>query len=308
MSQNLVFMGTPEFAVPTLRFLNSSFNIVGVVTQPDRHSGRGRVIVPPPIKVLADQLELPTLQPQKLRDPEVMRQLEKWDPDAIIVAAYNQILRKEILDLPRYGCINVHASLLPRWRGAAPIQAAILHGDVITGITIMEMDAGLDTGRIISQERVPIHDVDTAESLSSRLAQVGAELVINTLPAYFSGEIHPRKQDNDTATYASMLKKQDGELDFHKTAVMLERQVRAFSPWPGTFTIWKGMNLKVLVASTISDRQTPGNRLIGRRLVIDKFPAIQTCDGFLVLNIIQLPGKKAISGDAFLLGSKDWAE
>ena len=187
MTPSTVFMGSPDLALPILQALAAHYPIVGVVTQPDRPAGRGQALTPPPVKVLAEKLALPVIQPRRLREPEAMERLRSWAPELIVVAAFGQILRPEVLDLPRYGCINVHASLLPRWRGAAPIQAAILHGDADTGVTIMKMDPGVDTGPLLSQRSLPISPQDTAASLSEKLSALGAELLLETLPAYLKG-------------------------------------------------------------------------------------------------------------------------
>ena len=200
-------MGSPEFAVPSLRRLAQEYTVVGVVTQPDRPAGRGKQLTPPPIKVLAEDIGIPLIQPRRLSQPEALDQLIQWQPDLIVVAAFGQILRAAVLELPRYGCLNVHASLLPRWRGAAPVQAAILNGDLVTGITIMIMDAGIDTGGILSQAPSNISNEDTVETLSARLAQMGADLLLSTLPRYLSGEIVSKPQSELQATYAPLLKK-----------------------------------------------------------------------------------------------------
>jgi len=201
----IVFMGSPDFALFTLRALNDNYPIAGVVTQPDRAAGRGRELKPPPVKRLALELGIPVIQPEKLRLPEAMEQLHTWAPDLIVVAAFGQILRQDVLDLPPFGCINVHASLLPRWRGAAPINAAILHGDEETGITIMKMDAGLDTGPILSQRSVRIRPDETAGSLFETLSTLGADLLLDTLPGYLADEIEPCPQPEAGVTYAPML-------------------------------------------------------------------------------------------------------
>src|SRR5574338_773945 len=190
----VVFMGSPDFALPTLRALAQNYTVVGVVTQPDRASGRGREVKAPPVKTLALEFGIPVMQLEKLRQPEAMEQLRRWAPDLIVVAAFGQILKKDVLELPRFGCINVHASLLPRWRGAAPINAAILHGDQETGVTIMQMDVGLDTGPMLRQRPIPITHEDTAGSLFEKLSTIGAELLIETLPDYLSGSLTPTLQ------------------------------------------------------------------------------------------------------------------
>ena len=299
----VVFMGSPAFAVPTLRALAQAYPIVGVVTQPDRPAGRGRKLTPPPVKVVAQELGLPIMQPRRLKAPEAMEQLRAWAPDLIVVAAYGQILRPAVLQLPRYGCINVHASLLPRWRGASPIQHAILAGDEVTGVTIMLMDEGLDTGPILSQRSIPIEPDDTGATLSLKLAHLGAELLLDTLPTYLSGTLQPRPQDDSQATYAPLLKKEHGRLDFARPAEELARQVRAFDPWPGTFMEWPGGMLKVLRAEAVST-SSPG---AGVRLIYQGFPAVGTAEGILVLRQVQPAGKRPMAGDAFLRGARRWA-
>src|SRR5512143_1220922 len=291
----VVFMGSPDFAVPVLRRLSERYEIAGVVTQPDRPAGRGRQLKPPSVKLLAEQLGLPVMQPPKLRVPEAMEQLRAWAPELIVVAAFGQILRPDVLNLPRYGCINVHASLLPRWRGAAPIQAAVLAGDEETGVTIMKMDEGVDTGATLSQRALAIGLDETAGSLAERLSDAGAKLLTETLPAYLSGELQPRPQDNDGATYAPMLKKEDGLLDTSKAADELARRVRAFNPRPGAFLPGDGGALKVHRAHAEIGDAAPGSRTayLGQ-------PAVGTGKGLLVLDEVQPPGKKAMSGRAFL--------
>lgn len=302
MQPRTVFMGSPEFALPTLRRLAQTYPVVGVVTQPDRPSGRGRKLTPPPVKLLALELGLPVIQPERLRHPDAMQTLREWQPDLIIVAAFGQILRQEVLDLPHYGCINVHASLLPRWRGAAPIQAAILHGDAETGVSIMRMDAGVDTGPILSQRSIAITPDDTAGSLSQKLAGLGAELLIETLPAYLEGTLQPQPQDDALATYAPMLKKEEGLLDFTQTAFQLERVVRAFNPKPGAYTFYQGQILKVHRARAVSEKAfAPGSQVI-----FQGTPAVACKEGWLVLEEVQPAGKKSMPGKAFLLGAREW--
>src|SRR5690242_13936681 len=249
MSIRIVFMGSPEFALPVLRALAGKYSVVGVVTQPDRAAGRGRELKAPPVKLLAEELSIPVIQPEKLRQPEAMEQLRQWAPDLIVVAAFGQILRKDVLDLPRYGCINTHASLLPRWRGAAPINAAILAGDEEIGVTIMKMDVGLDTGPMLAKRSIR-HTADlTTGSAIQALSQLGANLLIETLPEYLAGRLIPQPQPEAGATYAPMLRKEDGLLDFTRPAAELERRVRAMNPWPGAWFEWNGTVLKVGRAS-----------------------------------------------------------
>lgn len=296
-------MGSPDFSLTTLKALHENYPVVGVVTQPERAAGRGRELKPPPVKPLALELGIPVIQPEKLRQPEAMEQLRAWSPDVIVVAAFGQILRQDVLDLPPFGCINVHASLLPRWRGAAPINAAILHGDKETGVTIMKMDAGLDTGPVLSQRAVRIEPDETAGSLFEKLSVLGASLLIDTLPGYLAGEIRPRPQPEEGMTYAPMMKKEEGRLDFSQPAEDLERKVRAFNPWPGTYFEWDGNLLKVHRAGT-----HPGGMREGERLVVDGLPAVGTSDGVLLLEEVQPAGKKPMEGKAFLSGARNWAE
>lgn len=304
MSLRIVFMGSPEFSVPSLRELARQYTVVGVVTQPDRPAGRGRNLTPPPVKVLAQELDIETIQPEKLREPFAQEKLQSWGPDLIVVTAFGQILRKSVLELPRYGCINVHASLLPRWRGAAPIQATILHGDPTSGATIMIMDPGVDTGPMLAQQALEIRADDTAAALGERLSQVGAALLIQTLPGYLDGSIRPQPQDNEQATYAPMLSKEEGRLDFSQDAASLERRVRAFNPWPGAFMDWQGQPLKIHRARVVSSSGHPS----GRRCVIEGLPGVITSQGTLVFEELQPAGKRSMSGQDFLRGSRRWAE
>ncbi len=304
MSYRVVFMGSPEFAVPSLQKLAEQYPVVGVVTQPDRPAGRGRVLTPPPIKVLAQALGIPTIQPARLREPEAQAALQAWAPDLIVVTAFGQILRKSVLELPRFGCINVHASLLPRWRGAAPIQAAILHGDAQTGVTIMRLDPGVDTGPILAQQALPIHADDTTETLGNRLSQAGAELLIQTLPPYLDGHLQPQPQSDDQATYAKMLSKEEGLLDFSQPASELERRVRAFYPWPSAYLIWQGQPLKIQRAHAAAC--TDGEP--GQHSIVDGLPAVRTPAGCLVFDELQPAGKRAMSGQDFLRGARQWTE
>ena len=297
-------MGSPDFAVPSLEALAARYPVIGAVTQPDRPAGRGRTLVPPAVKLATQALGLPLIQPERLRTPEAMEQLRAWAPDVIVVAAFGQILRAEVLDLPRYGCINVHASLLPRWRGAAPIQAAILAGDAETGVTIMKMDAGVDTGPLLSQRAIPILPDDTAGTLFKKLAELGADLLLKTLPGYLSGEIQPQPQDDSQATYAPMLKKEDGLLDFNRPAEELARRVRAMNPWPGAYFDWKGVRLRVLRAR-LSGEKSPG---AGCSLIVAGCPAVGTGEKILVLEEVQPAGKKSMPGKAFLAGARTWLD
>ena len=302
MSIKIVFMGSPDFSLQSLRLLAEKYQVVGVVTQPDRASGRGRELKAPPVKTLALELNIPVIQPEKLREPEAMQQLREWDPDLIVVAAFGQILKKEVLDLPKYGCINIHASILPRWRGAAPINAAILAGDEETGVTIMKMDVGLDTGPMLSMKKIRIRRDDTAGSVFQTLSKLGANLLLDTLPDYLAGTITLTPQPEEGSTYAPMLKKQDGLLDFTRPAIELERRVRAMNPWPGAWFDWNGNVLKVARAS-VSEAKGLST---GSRFTVEGRPAIMSADGALVLDEVQPAGKKAMPGKSFLSGARDW--
>jgi methionyl-tRNA formyltransferase len=298
-----IFMGSPEFALPALSALAELSEVAGVVTQPDRPAGRGRTLVPPPVKVLAQKIRLPVIQPETMRAPEVMDQLRAWRPDVIVVAAFGKILRPEVLTLPELGCLNLHASLLPRHRGAAPIPAAILAGDAETGITLMKMDEGLDTGPILAQKKTAIRPEDTAASLSRTLAALAAETLRTFFPVYTREGLTPVPQDDSRATYAPQLKKEQGRLDFQESSEQLVRKVRAFQPWPGTFAFWNGQPLKILEVETKSNT---GARTPGTVLEHGGYPAIRTADGIVILRIIQPAGRRAMPGDVFLRGARDF--
>jgi methionyl-tRNA formyltransferase len=308
--KKVVFMGSPDFALPVLRALAGAYEVVGVVTQPDRASGRGRELKPPPVKILAQELDIPVIQPEKLKQPEAMEQLRAWAPDLIVVAAFGQILRREVLELPHHGCINVHASLLPRWRGAAPINAAILHGDEETGVTIMQMDAGLDTGPMLAKRSIRLTPRDTAGSVFQALSTLGADLLLETLPGYLSGIFQPVPQPEEGATYAPMLKKDDGKLNFDSDVHELERRVRAFNPWPGAFMDFDGATLKVHRAHAAPLPAGEGVEVreveAGQRLVVQNQPAVAARGGVLVLDEVQPAGKKPMSGKSFLAGARGW--
>jgi methionyl-tRNA formyltransferase len=294
----VVFMGTPEFAVPTLLALDEHYQVVGVVTQPDRPAGRGRKLMPSPVKEASLDRGLDILQPYSLRSPEAMQRLVDWQPHLIIVAAFGQILRPEVLELPPHGCLNVHASLLPRYRGAAPIPAALLAGDDRTGVTVMLMDPGMDTGPILAQAEVPIGPQDTTANLTEKLAGAGAALLIETLPGWLQGHITPQPQDDALATYCHPLQKADGLLDWTRSANYLDRQVRACHPWPGAFTTWQGQRLKVLRAYPRPDQ--PGAGEPGLVISLDNSAGVVTSEGLLELLEVQLAGKRATDIEPFL--------
>ncbi len=294
-----VFMGTPMFAVPSLEALieHPLFDVVGVVTQPDRPAGRKNELTPPPIKLLARANAIPVLQPEKLRAKESVESLREWQPELIVVAAFGQILPKSVLDMPKHACINVHGSLLPRWRGAAPIHAAIRAGDFETGITIMLMDEGLDTGAMLSKRAVHIDLNDTTASLHDTLSQIGAELLIDTLPDYINGEITPEVQDETWVTYAPQIQKEDGRINWKQSAVEIERTVRAFSPWPSTFTTWEGKTLKILEGAVGNGRLSAGRVGWASGLL-----SIGTGEGVFHPIVLQLEGKKRLGIAEFVNG------
>jgi methionyl-tRNA formyltransferase len=296
----IVFMWTPEFADHTLHALAERHTVVGVVTQPDRPAGRGQRVVESPVKQFAHQAGLPVIQPQWLREPEAMAQLAAWAPEIIIVAAFGQILKPAVLDLPPHGCVNVHASLLPRHRGAAPIPAAILSGNGETGVTIMRMDVGLDTGPILAQRAEPIHPDDTSLTLSERLSHLGATLLLDVLPDYLAGTLPAQPQDEAHATYAPQLKKEDGHLDFTQPAADLERRVRAFTPWPGAFARWQDQPIKILRAAIANHV----NGSVGEVIKTPQGPAVACGSGGLLLLEVQPPGKKPMSAADFVRGAR----
>jgi methionyl-tRNA formyltransferase len=308
MSIRVVFMGTPDFAVPTLEALLDvpDMEVAGVVTQPDRPAGRGKTLRQSPVKQLALKAGLPVFQPAKLRGEEVLTQLANWQPDFHVVAAYGQILRQNMLDLPTHGSINVHASLLPRWRGAAPIQAAILAGDTETGVTIMQMDAGLDTGPILKKsDPVRIQPDETGQSLHDKLAELGGPLLVETLRGVLSREIKPQIQDETQATYANRIDKSEGQIVWSESAEAIDRRVRAFTPWPGTFTYLDGDLLKIHAGKPLTGN--PKGLKAGEISIEDSAASlvIGTGDGRYAPSRLQLAGRKAMDVDKFLNGMPD---
>jgi methionyl-tRNA formyltransferase len=299
----IVFMGTPEFAVPTLRaLLAGEDQVVGVVTQPDHPAGRGLALSPPPVKELALSRGLPVLQPQSLKDPETLEHLRRWQADLIVVAAYGKILPKTVLSLPPYGCINVHASLLPKYRGAAPIQWAILKGEKITGVTIMQMNERMDAGDVLLQQTLPIAADDTAETLHNKLAPLGAQMLVKTVALVKKGDLHPIAQKAEEASLAPMVKKEDGRIDWTKGAEELERMVRAFNPWPSAYTSVGGKLLKIFRARVIKE-QPPSS--VSLATVVRSDPSelvVLTGEDLLALEEVQLEGKKRLPVSEFVKG------
>jgi len=294
-------MGTPEFAVPSLKALiESGDEVVAVVTQPDKPRGRGLEVTPPPVKILAQKYGIPVLQPQKIKTEEFLKQLEELRPDIICVVAYGKILPKGILELPRYGCINVHASLLPKYRGAAPINWAIIRGEKVTGITTMKMDEGMDTGDILLQREVPIEDEDTAETLSHKLSLTGAEVLIETLNLLKEGKLKPIPQNHSQATYAPMLKKEDGEIDWGKTAEEIKNLVRGTLPWPGAYTFLDNKILKVYKVRVVEGQGKPGEVIKSDKETL----RVATGENALDILELQIEGGKRLDTATFLRGRK----
>ncbi|HUV15454.1 MAG TPA: methionyl-tRNA formyltransferase [Pelolinea sp.] len=302
MTINILFMGSPDYSVPILKSLNKEYNVRAVFTQPDKPSGRGKRIQAPIIKNFAESIGIPVYQPKKLLFEDFQPIMKSQRIDIVIVAAYGKILPKWLLEYPKYGALNVHASLLPRWRGASPIQAAILNGDQETGVTIMKMNEGIDTGDILIQKPEIVSVSETSDSLGKKLANLGANLIVETIELYIKGEIEPRKQDDEQATYTRQIKKADGRLDFHLSANTLERQVRAYNPWPICFLEWDSEVLKVYGAG-ISDTS---EYLPNQRGVIEKYPCIGTSTHPLILRDVQSAGKNRMDGKAFLNGARNW--
>ncbi|MFZ5391969.1 MAG: methionyl-tRNA formyltransferase [Patescibacteria group bacterium] len=299
--QKIVFMGTPEFAAGILQsLLNNNFNVVGVVTAPDRPKGRGQKIAMSEVKELALKNKLVVWQPDKVRSEDFFQKLKDILPDLIIVAAYGQIIPKKILELPKFGCINVHASLLPKYRGASPIHYVLLNGEQETGVTIMKMDEGMDTGEIISNFQFPISNKDNLISLYERLAKIGAELLVKTIPDYIAGKIELKKQDNNLASYTKIITKSDGKIDWNMKGRDIFNKIRAFNPWPGTFTNWQERKLKIHSARLTERKFSPGEVIVE-----DKKIYVGTDDFALEIIDLQLEGRKTVSAENFVLGNKE---
>ena len=299
----VIFMGTPDFAVGTLQALIASgHEVVAVVTQPDKPKGRGKAMQFTPVKEVAVEAGIPVLQPKKVRAPEVVEELKSYAPDVIVVVAFGQLIPKTILEMPRYGCVNVHASLLPKYRGAAPIQWAVIDGEEKSGVTTMQMDEGLDTGDMLLTEEVVLDPEETGGSLFDKLSVVGAQLLLKTLTALENGTVTPQKQPKESTTaYAAMLNKKMGEINWMQSAVQIERLVRGLNPWPSAYTHLGGKTLKIWKAAVVPDKEQaeqPGSVILENK----KHVAVQTGDGVLEILELQLEGKKRMTADAFLRG------
>ena len=296
----VLFMGTPEFAVPTLEALIQEHEVIGVYTQPDKPKGRGKAMAFPPVKEKALEHNIPVYQPAKVRVPEVVAEIEAMNPDAIVVVAFGQILPESILNIPKYGCINVHASLLPKYRGAAPIQWAIIDGEEVTGVTTMQMDEGLDTGDMLLKTIIPIEKKETGGSLFDKLAEAGAKLCVETLDGLALKTIVPEKQGETPTAYAKQIKKELGDIDWTKKGIEIERLIRGLTPWPSAYSNWNGKVMKIWDAEIVegNTEDVPGTIVSVEK---DAF-YVQTGDGLLKVCELQIPGKKRMDAGAFLRG------
>ena len=297
----IIFFGTPIFAIPTLKnLLQGPDEVVAVVTQPDREKGRGRKVIPSPVKELALQHGLTLLQPEKVREEGFQEKIKSLQPELFVVLAYGQILPRFLLQIPKYGAVNVHASLLPKYRGAAPIAWAILKGERVTGVTTIMMDEGMDTGDILLQTEITIGEEETSETLHDRLALLGAKLLLETVSGMKAGNVHPIPQDHLKVTYAPPLKKEDGRIDWSKEGKEIDRQVRALNPWPGAFTEWNGKLLKIFrgeVREEISKGKAGMVSWVG-----SDFIEVETGKNFFLIKEVQLEGKRRMTIREFLAG------
>jgi len=300
-------MGSPEFAVPSLEHLIlSHYQVAAVYTRPDRPAGRGRSLVSTPVKKVAITHKLPVIQPAGLKDAETIARLAGFHPDIIVVAAFGQILPQSILDLPRYGCINLHPSLLPRFRGASPVASAILAGDDFTGVSVMLMDKGLDTGPILARAQIPISALDTTDSLTAKLSLIAAQLLLEVLPHWVRGELTPRPQNEAEATYSNPISKEDGEINWHLPAIDIWQRVRAFHPWPGCYTRWQGRQLKIIEAVPLPGE---GSVEVGQVVAMPEEKAafgVGTGSGILGVITVQIEGKRVMSAAQFLRGQRQF--
>ncbi|MEE9365935.1 MAG: methionyl-tRNA formyltransferase [Dehalococcoidales bacterium] len=300
----MLFIGTPEFAVPPLdKLVHEHWRVVAVYTRPDKPGGRGRSLLMSPVKMAALSMGLPVVQPASLKEEAAVEQLAGFQPDVIIVAAFGQILPQTVLDIPRYGCLNIHPSLLPGYRGASPVAAAILAGDDVTGVTIMLLDSGLDTGPILTQEKMAISSLDTTGSLSIKLSHMAAEMLPGVLRRWTAGEITPRPQNEAEATYSHAIKKEDGEVDWQLPALDIWRRVRAYQPWPGAYTCWGGRRLEIIDAVALPAQ---GEHKAGEVVALREGAAFGVSTGKGILGVIkvQLQGKQAMPAVDFVRGQR----
>ena len=300
----IIFMGTPDFAVGTLEALiEAGHEVVLAVTQPDKPKGRGKEMQYTPVKECALKHAIPVFQPRRVREPECIEELRKYDADIMVVVAFGQILPKEILEMCTYGCVNVHASLLPKYRGSAPIQWAIIDGEEVTGVTTMQMDEGLDTGDMLLKTEIPVEPKETGGSLFDKLAQAGAELCVETLEALQNGTVTPIPQGETTTAYAKMLDKQLGDINWNKTAVEIERLIRGLTPWPSAYTNWNEKVMKIWDAEVSDIDVEMEDAKPGTIVKVEKDAFyVQTGEGLLKVCELQIPGKKRMDAGAFLRG------
>lgn len=300
----IIFMGTPDFATEALEALVAAGHQVAlVVTQPDKPKGRGKEMQMTPVKECALKHNIPVFQPVKVKESEAVEKLRTYGADAFVVAAFGQILSEEILTMPKFGCINIHASLLPKYRGAGPIQQVILDGEKETGITIMQMDKGVDTGDILFQKAVPIDEKETGDSLHDKLAAAGAKLIVEALEKIAAGDVSPKKQDDEQSCYAKMLQKSMGKIDWSRDAGRIERMVRGLNSWPSAYTSYRGKNLKIWESSVCGDDRTIDDAAPGMITAVEKDAFyVQTGDKTLKVTSVQLEGKKKMAVKEFLLG------
>jgi len=308
MTTKIIFMGTPPFSVPALSaLLDLNLDIAAVYTQPDKQAGRGQKMVFSAVKEFALSHGLNVLQPVTLKNEEAIEQIKALNPDVAVVAAYGKIIPENILNIPRLGFLNIHPSLLPRHRGATPIPSAILQGDRVTGVSIMLLDAGMDSGPVFKQCEMPVADNDTAGTLSDKLADRGAELLTEVLPLWIDGKIKPQPQDDSQATYTSMLNKEDGKLDWNMDAQEIWRKVRAFQPWPGCFTTWKGKNMKITGITPVKwDKPVEAGEIISLPPATGHIAGIGCGKGVLALDRLQMEGKKEMPVEEFVRGQRDF--
>jgi methionyl-tRNA formyltransferase len=307
----ILFMGTPEFAVPSLQALHTQggdqgWEIVAVATQPDRPAGRGKRLTASPVKLQSQEYGVPVLQPASLRkDPAAVEALAALAPDLLVVAAYGLILPRTVLEIPAFGCVNVHASLLPAYRGASPIAAAILAGQTTTGVSIMLMDEGMDTGPVLAQASQPVQRADTTAGLGARLAEQGAALLIETLPRWLAGDIAPTPQDQlpGEPSVCRLIKKEQGRIDWTQPAAVIERMTRAYTPWPSAYTTWRGEAIKIWNAEV-----RPGTAAPGRVIATPEGPAVGTGEGVLLLRVVQPAGKRAMDATSLVNGAPDFLD
>lgn len=309
MVYKVIFMGTPAFALPCMeRLLQGSYSIEAVYTQPDRPSGRGRKLSPSPVKELALSKGLPIFQPESLKTAEAEQQFAGFGADVAVVAAYGKLIPAPILALPKCGCVNLHPSLLPEYRGPSPVASSILAGDSDTGVTVMLLDEGMDSGPVLAQRREPVTDHDTTGSLTARLGEKGADLLAEVLPLWLEGDITPQPQDDSQAVFTSMLTRQDGQMDWRHTAQELSRRVRALNPWPGCYTRWQGRQIKILEAFPLAGGEGRAGQVTALPESAGTPAGVETGDGILALMKVQMEGKKEVTAEEFVRGQRSFLD